>query len=103
MVVFVGTDFVLEVAFEQEQSSSCEGIIALAVQNKIALAVPAFSRSETNSVLSSRSKPRLRVIDDLRTQVRVVGRSRSLQQLPGEFAVLTDALNNSIELEKNGV
>ena len=45
-VVSIETNFVLERAFEQEQSESCSRILELASHSRISLVIPAFSLAE---------------------------------------------------------
>jgi hypothetical protein len=42
LIVYAETNFVLELALLQEQSASCEQLLAMAEQGTITLAVPAF-------------------------------------------------------------
>jgi predicted nucleic acid-binding protein len=47
MIVYVESNFVVEIALEQEQLSSAEAILTLAEQKEISLAFPNFILSET--------------------------------------------------------
>ncbi len=49
MIVYVETNFILELAFEQDQHQAVDEIIILAESNKINLAFPGFSISESLS------------------------------------------------------
>lgn len=51
MIVYVETNFVLEIAREQEQVVSANKILALAEEGKIELAFPAFTLSEPFSTI----------------------------------------------------
>lgn len=46
MIVYAETNFVLELAFEQEEHESCRGIVELAREGELELAVPAFCVGE---------------------------------------------------------
>jgi len=46
VIVYVETNFLLEIAYQQDECESCREILALARQGRVALAVPAFSLIE---------------------------------------------------------
>lgn len=72
MNVFVETNFVLELALEQQESSSCEELLDLAQKGAIQLLVPAYSFIEPHEMLTRRHRER----EALRSQI-----SRELKQL----------------------
>lgn len=80
MNVFVETNFVLELALEQQESPSCERLLALAAENAIRLLLPAYSFIEPHETLTRRHRDR----ETLRSQI-----SNELAQLarrnPGDF------------------
>lgn len=44
MIVYVESNFILEIALEQNQAIAAEAILALAENGSITLALPAFTR-----------------------------------------------------------
>lgn len=64
MRVYAETNFILELVLEQEDHSACEGILALAEQTKIALALPAFSLAEASATLARKHAARSRSLSD---------------------------------------
>ena len=54
MIVYIESNFVLELALLQEEHRSCEAIVSLAESSTIDLAVPAFSLFEPYEVLRRR-------------------------------------------------
>ena len=58
MIVYVETNFVLEIAREQEQVESANQILILAEQGKIELAFPSFTISEPFSTIIRQRKER---------------------------------------------
>ncbi len=58
MIVYVESNFVLELAFLQEEHESCDELITLAESHSIKLVVPAFSIVEPYDVLVRRSRQR---------------------------------------------
>ena len=56
MIVYVESNFVLELALLQEEHDSCDAIIMLAETRDIELVVPAFSLAEPYEALVRRSR-----------------------------------------------
>jgi predicted nucleic acid-binding protein len=56
--VYVETNFLLEMAFSQEQVDSCESILSLCESRKIKLVLPSFSIAECFETLVRKSKRR---------------------------------------------
>jgi len=56
--IYVETNFVLELAFEQEQCSSCNQILQLCEAGRANLVVPAYSLAEPHEKLSRQAKSR---------------------------------------------
>ena len=102
-VVSIETNFVLERAFEQEQSESCSGILELASHSRISLVIPAFSLAEPHDAISRPAGARSRLSNELRPHLHELGRSRSMQHIPGTFDILAKVLIESAQLERDGV
>ncbi len=64
MIVFVESNFILEITYLQEQHVSCEGILSLAESDRISLKVPAFSVIEASLSLPQRNDRRQRFRGD---------------------------------------
>lgn len=58
MIVYVETNFILELAFEQNQDQAVDEIIKLAESDKINLVFPGFSISESLSKVTRQSRDR---------------------------------------------
>lgn len=58
MNIYVETNFVLELTFEQKQCSSCEQILQLCEAGKAKLIVPAYSLAEPHEKLSRQARSR---------------------------------------------
>ena len=65
MNVFVETNFVLELALDQQESSSCERLLQFAQERAIQLHLPAYSLIEPHETLTRRHLDR----EALRTRV----------------------------------
>jgi hypothetical protein len=59
--VYGETNFVLELAFHQEEARSCKNILAAAEAGLLELVVPAFSIVEANATLQRRLSERRQV------------------------------------------
>ncbi len=66
MIVYVESNFVLELAFLQEEYESCLELLHLAESEAIHLVLPAFSVGEPYEVWVRRSKQRRELRDQLR-------------------------------------
>src|SRR6266446_5464157 len=79
MIVYVESNFVLELAFLQEEYESCLELLRLAESQDIHLVLPAFSIGEPYEVWVRRSKQRRELRDQMSTASRELWRSRPYQ------------------------
>jgi len=100
MIVYVESNFVLELAFLREEHQQCEVILSLAESRDIDLALPAFSIGEPYEALERRLKQREELYRRLRAEIRELARSKPYQEPTQRFQELTDLLLKSIEEEK---
>ncbi|HMB94298.1 MAG TPA: hypothetical protein VKP65_25845, partial [Rhodothermales bacterium] len=75
MNVYVETNFVLEWALLQEQHASCEQIVGLAAEGQIRLVLPAYSLVEPHETLTRFFKKRQLITEEVRNELRQLGRS----------------------------
>jgi len=68
MIVYVETNFVLELALLQEQHESCEAIVQLCQAGAIRLVLPAYSLIEPYETIVRYLKNRTRVASDLASE-----------------------------------
>jgi len=68
--IYVETNFVLELTFEQEQCSSCEQILQLCEAEKAKLIVPAYSLAEPHEKLNRQARSRRELQQSLDAEVR---------------------------------
>ncbi len=78
MNVFVETNFVLELALDQEQHESCVRLLGLAEEGRIRLFVPAYSIIEAYETMARRHRDRKKLRSDLDGELSQLGRSSSL-------------------------
>lgn len=100
MIVYVESNFVLELAFLQEEHESCLELLSLAESRDIHLALPAFSIGEPYETWVRRSDQRQELRGQLNTAIHELSRSKPYQGSPDEFRELTNLLYRSGEEEK---
>jgi len=76
MNVYIETNFVLELAFVQEQHESCERIIELCETGRGRLVLPSFCIAESYETLIRRAKRRTQIANDLAGELGQLGRSK---------------------------
>ncbi|MBD2095449.1 DUF4935 domain-containing protein [Trichocoleus sp. FACHB-591] len=77
MNIYVETNFVLELAFEQEQCASCEQILQLCEAGQAKLVIPAYSLAEPHEKLSRQARSRRDLQQLLDVELRQLSRTAS--------------------------
>ncbi|NJM74595.1 MAG: DUF4935 domain-containing protein [Acaryochloridaceae cyanobacterium RU_4_10] len=77
MNIYVETNFVLELTFEQEQSASCEQILQLCEAGQSKLIVPAYSLAEPHEKLIREARNRRELQRSLDTVLQQLSRTSS--------------------------
>lgn len=103
MNVYVESNFVLELALEQEESESCIEMVQLALQKQIQLLIPAFSLAEPHQAVAGKAKVRSRLGEELRAHLGELGRSKPHREMPLTFGALPVALVERAQFELQGV
>jgi predicted nucleic acid-binding protein len=98
--VYIETNFVLELAFLQEQGSSCKEILRLAEAGEIRLVLPAYCLTESHETLGRRHRNREKMRLDLERELRQLSRTAHLQTRIGDFRQIKDLLIDSSAEEK---
>ena len=79
MNIYVETNFVLELVYEQKQCGSCEKILELCEAQKANLIIPAYSLAEPHETLIRRKKKRQELQQSLDKELRELSRTKSYQ------------------------
>jgi len=79
MNVYIETNFILELAFLQNDRRECDRILTLCEAKRAALVVPAFCLAESYETLGRRTKKRRRMENDLKEELRQLERSEPYQ------------------------
>lgn len=97
MIVYVESNFVVQLALRQEEADSAEAILEHGRAGKIKLVMPSFSLSEPYSTLSYRAVERRGLYNSLTSQLVQLQRSSPHQQVA---AALQQLLSMWADLEK---
>ena len=95
MNIYVETNFVLELAFVQEQDESCEKIIRLCEAGSATLVLPAFCIAESYETLIRRANRRTQIANDLAGELRQLSRSKPYKDEIDAFQNITGLLVRS--------
>lgn len=101
MIVYIESNFVLELAFLQQEYESCSDILKLAEAKNISLVLPAFSISEPYETWVRRSKRRNQLSLEVTSEMGELARSKPYQESLRGLTELTDLLLQSVEEEKH--
>jgi hypothetical protein len=81
VIVYVETNFLLELAYLQERRESCDVILEMAKTGEITLALPAFSAAEARATWGRRVSERQHFQSQLKRHIREISRSETLRNL----------------------
>ncbi len=99
MIVYVETNFIFELAFQQEERSCCIDLLNRAEQKHIELVLPAYSVGEPYEKLIRRRRERKKLSIRLGDELKELGRSASHAEDAERYAELTSWLIDSNEQE----
>lgn len=100
MIVYVETNFVLELVFAQEQRASCEQLLVLSESGAVNLKVPAYCLAEPHEKLSRQAQNRRILQQDLRLELRQLTRTASYAERIGTIEEIEGLLAQSIQEEQ---
>lgn len=92
MIVYAETNFLLEIAYQQDGCESCRQILALARQSKLALVVPAFSLIEARQTWKRRNSEHNTLQTQLQPIIRQLARSEPFRTVTESSRELLAAL-----------
>lgn len=99
MIVYVESNFILEIAREQEQASFAKKILELAEDEKIELAFPSFSLSETFSTVKRQQEERNSLYNSLVETLEQLQRSEPHKQIKLDLELVLAILNDAVNKE----
>jgi len=95
--VYIESNFVLELAFLQEQSSSCEEILRLAEGAHIRLVVPAYALIEPYETLVRRRRDRQHIDRELSKELQQIARNEEFKSQLEGFRDITALLLRAVD------
>jgi len=98
--IYVETNFVLELVFEQEQQASCEQILALCESGRSRLIIPAYCLAEPHEKLTRQVGSRRELQRNLETELRQLARTTSYTARINSIQDIASLLVRSNEEEK---
>lgn len=101
MIIYIESNFVLELAFLQEDYRSCRTFLDFSRNHQIQLVIPAFCIGEPYEAISRKSKHRRQLHSALMTEITEMSRSKPYRHFSHDSIYVTRSLINSIEEEKN--
>ena len=100
MIVYAETNFILEMAFLQEEYESCEAILSNAREHKIRLVIPTFSVGECYETWVRRRRKRFDLQSQLTREMREITRSASYRGIGSESNEYASLLVRSVDEDK---
>jgi predicted nucleic acid-binding protein len=92
VIVYVETNFLLEIAYLQERCDSCQLILDFTKARTITLALPAYSAAEARATAHRRATERREVQAILRKHIREISRSEPFRGLSEQSRDVLTAL-----------
>ncbi len=99
MIVYVETNFVLELAREQEQAISAKKILELAQDGKLELAFPSFSLSEAFSTIKREQNERNDLFNSLVKTLKELQRSEPHTKIMVDLGPVLVVLKEAVQKE----
>jgi predicted nucleic acid-binding protein len=101
VIVYVESNFVLELALQQEEHAACEQLLRFAEKTRLHLVIPAFSLAEPFSTLSRRHSERRRLKAEFDRELgqlaRSVDHAKRLRSFRELTALLVDSADSDTE------
>ncbi|MBE9118574.1 DUF4935 domain-containing protein [Lusitaniella coriacea LEGE 07157] len=101
MNIYVETNFVLELTFEQEQCASCEQILQLCETEQAKLIIPAYSLAEPHEKLTRQARSRRELQQSLDAELRQLLRTASYANRIESIQDIASLMVQSNEEERN--
>ena len=101
MIVYVESNFVLEMALLQEEHKHCEAIMRLCGPSVNQLVIPVFSIAEPMETMTRRHRQREELNKTLTTEIRQLARTESYQEQAGAVQEITSLIVRSMAEEQS--
>lgn len=101
MIVYVETNFVLELAYLRPTSDSCQRLLALARDGKIRIVVPTFALIEARIAWQRNVKRRNRLHSEVRAELGELSRSSPLNDIALQSQAFVTALVDTADQDRS--
>lgn len=101
MIVYVETNFILELALEQDQHNAANRILELAEDGKVEISFPGFSISESLTTVTRRRRERKQFSRLLQQTLDQLKLSEPYKQIANDLDPAQALLQNAIETESD--
>jgi hypothetical protein len=99
MIVYVESNFVLQLTWKQEAVAEAEEILDLARRKAVDLAIPAFALIEPSWTLNNRNKQRKRLLEEMSQHAHEIRRSESQGRIAGAISNAIEQLQPSVSVD----
>lgn len=99
MIVAAESNFVLQLAFKQEDGAAAQSILDLAEGKKVQLAIPACALFEPYETIVRRHKKRDVLMQEFRKEIGELARSSAFSGLGNASKAVTSAIAESVAIE----
>jgi predicted nucleic acid-binding protein len=103
MIVAAESNFLLQLAFEQEEGGEARSIFDLAESGQIRLVIPACALFEPYETLVRRHKKRDRLLDEFQREINELARSSAFSGLANTSRSVADTIAGSATIEANAL
>lgn len=100
MIVYVETNFVLELAYLRPTSDNCQRLLDLAQEGHIQIVVSSFALIEARLAWQRNAKRRNRLHSAVRTELSELSRSRPLIDIPAQSQAFVAALIDTAQQDR---
>lgn len=103
MNVYVESGFVVTLALRQDDYHAAEQVLQFARQRRISLKIPTFSLSEPFATVENRANARHRLIEELRKEIRDLGRTQPHERMARELGQYTSQMGQVLQANLDGL
>lgn len=100
MIVYVETNFILELAYLRSTSDNCQRLVDLARESKISLVIPGFALVEARMAWQNIAKRRNRLHSEVRAELAELARSRPLIGIGEQSQTFITALVDTAQADR---
>jgi hypothetical protein len=101
LIIYVETNFILELAYLRSTSDNCQRLIHLARQERVALVIPGFALAEARMAWQNVVRRRNRLQSEVRVELAELARSRPLVGIGEQSQAFVAALVDTAQADRD--